>query len=194
MKQTSHGVNMFLQQAYDAFYEIFLEVFEEAFWGQNPYYRYSRLKDAICIYVELLHHKPLKIISEFIESLRGQIDGLLVKELFVIIRHLISHFPFYKCWDEVWFTKSLVTWDRVGKIHKFFDTHSGGGMRYTFIEKANNKESSVTIWLPENYKEDKPIYLKDIIPERDGMKVCLYFMTEVLSTQFPHITVKPLSD
>jgi hypothetical protein len=193
MNNFSKGERLFLQLSYEAFYEIFNEVFTERFWEQNSEYRFNKIKNAICIYAELLNYKPLKAVSTSIASVQGKVGSLLVNDMFTVIRHLLSHFPFFSTWDEVYFSKTLVTWERSGQIHRFFEKHNGGeSVQYAYREKTKNEDTHVIISLPSHYSNDETIYLKDIIPEENGMKFCINKMSEVLSSQFGYITVKAL--
>jgi len=182
MVHKSKGEKLFVEISIKMFYEIVDEVFSDPFWKQSPEYRFNKIKNAFSIYAELLNYKPLREVAEQFNSIRGPgIGRLLGVQLFKVIRHLLLHFPIYNSWEEVWFNKSLVTWERVGLIHNFFKKHSGeGGIRYTYRESKTNEDVSVNIWLPKGYLQDEKIYLSEIMPEETGMKICISLMCDVV--------------
>ncbi len=65
----------FLTLAYNAFYDIFEEVFTDTFWHNSPYYRFSKIKDAFAIYSELLNYEPIKHAINDIKIKRPPMEG-----------------------------------------------------------------------------------------------------------------------
>lgn len=191
MKQKPTGEKVFLEISFGVFYEIVNEVYSETFWEMSPEYRFNKIKNAFSIYAELLNYKPVKEVAEMHNSLRDcGVGRLLGVKLFKVIRHLLLHFPFFNTWGEFWFNKSLVTWERKGLIHDFFKKHSGdGGIRFTYTENTTKQELSVDILLPNSYLQDEKIYLKDIIPEETGIKLCIGLMCDVVAPFYAAMVV-----
>ena len=67
----------FLKPSYSFFFEIFDEVNTDDFWTKDSYYRFSRLRDAVLIYSELLEYEPIKRIIEVIRRVRPPIEAEL---------------------------------------------------------------------------------------------------------------------
>ena len=97
----------FLNLAYNRFYDIFEEVMADSFWRKRKNHRFSRIKDGFAIYTELLSYEPLKWIIEHLRKARPPMEAEIGSELFKFIRNVVSHFPFFDTWDEVWIRKSI---------------------------------------------------------------------------------------
>ena len=50
----------FLTLAYNRFYDLYDEVMDDSFWTKTDWERFSKIKQAYTIYVELLHYEPIK--------------------------------------------------------------------------------------------------------------------------------------
>src|SRR5271157_2426947 len=112
MDRPNEAEKKYLSLAYDAFYGIFEEVIADAFWEQDKYYKFCRVKDAFSIYAELLNYPPLQGVIEYLKSHRPPMEAEIGSELFKFIRNVVAHFPFFRSWEEVWIDKDLVNWYR----------------------------------------------------------------------------------
>lgn len=175
----------FLTLAYNAFYDIFEEVFTDTFWHNSPYYRFSKIKDAFAIYSELLNYEPIKHAINDIKIKRPAMEGNIGSELFKFVRNLLSHYPFFNCWDEVWINKSISNWYKDGQaIDRFLNKYAGKSeVKYRFWEADKKEMTYLTISFPTKYNSDTKIYLKDMLTENKGVKFSLILMKKILDTQ-----------
>ncbi len=175
----------FLSLAYNRFYAIFDEAIEDNFWEKDKWYRYSKIKDAFFIYSEMLNYEPIIWVLEYIKTHRPPMEAEIGSELFKFIRNVITHFPFFEKWDDVWISKNLVNWYKEGQtIDKFLEKYKGKEpVKYRFWEKDKKRMTYMSINFPKEYTDEGKIFLKDILPEKDGVKFSIIFMREVLDTQ-----------
>lgn len=112
----------------------------------------------------------------------------LLTILFSFVRNLLLHFPIFENWDDVYISKDLATWNKVGTIHKFLKESSKikiddkGTIKYRIWEKSKKLMTHISINFPEEYNDNK-IFLKDIVSEKEGIKLCISFMKEILDVQ-----------
>jgi hypothetical protein len=175
----------FLTLAYNRFYDIFEEITDDIFWDKEPYYRFSKLKDAFSVYAELLNYDPIKWMIEEIKEKRPPMEGVIGSELFKFIRNVFSHFPFFNCWDDVWINRSIVNWNKEGQsIDKFLKKYCGKNqVKYRYWEPSKKKMTYLDISFPSSYTEENKVYLKDILTEKEGAIFSLILMKKVLDTQ-----------
>lgn len=175
----------FLTLAYDKFYDIFDEVFRDDFWKKDSYYRFSKVKDAFCIYAELLNYEPIKWVLQEIKEKRPPMESEIGSELFKFVRNVFSHFPFFNYWNEVWISKSITNWYKEGQsIDRFLEKYAGKNqIKYRFWEEKNKKMTYLSISFPEVYNGDAKVYLKDILTEDEGVKFSLILMKQIIDTQ-----------
>jgi hypothetical protein len=175
----------FLIQAYNKFYDIYNEVFNDEFWSKPSYYRYLKIKLAFEIYAELLNYEPIKWVIDYIKKNRPPMEGEIASDLFKFIRNVLAHFPFFESWDEVWIDKSLVNWYRKGQsIDRFLIKYIGQDqVKYRIWEENKRRMTYLSINFPKVYDEYHKIYIKDIISEKDGIKFSLILMRKVIDTQ-----------
>ncbi len=76
--------------------------------------RFSTLKDGFAIYAELLNYEPIKWVIETLKTKTPYMEAEIGGVLFKFIRNVISHFPLFEKWDEVYLTKALVNWNKLG--------------------------------------------------------------------------------
>lgn len=180
----SAAEEQFLNLGYNKFFDICSEVYSDEFWSKSPQYRLSRISQAFSIYNELLNHKPFKSVLRWLSKYRPPMEAEISGPLFKFIRNVLSHFPFYDSWNEIWVSKQLVNWRHSNQsIDQFLEKFCGTKeVKYRFKEKAKQEFTYVTINFPKSYDESK-IYLKDIINEEQGIKLALVMMIRVLNTQ-----------
>jgi len=175
----------FLKKAYNFFYDIFDEVFDDSFWVKDPYYRFSRIRDAFLVYSELLEYEPIELIVNVVKKVRPKMEGELSKEFVLFIRNLLIHFPLFRCWDDVEFSKALINWSKPDRsIDNFLLTYSGHHeIKYRTWNPKKREMTYALINFPSKYYENTVIKLKDIISEKEGVKFCLSLMKSILSSQ-----------
>jgi len=179
----------FLTLAYNRFYDLFDEVFDDAFWGNSDWHRFSKVSQTFSIYSELLNYEPLKLVIEELKTKRPPMEAEIGSELFKFIRNVFSHFPFFERWDDVWINKSIVNWRKERlTIDKFLRKYEGlNEIKYRFWEPKRKMMTYLTVSLPNSYSDDSKIFLKDIISEKEGVKFSLILMKQILSTQIESI-------
>ena len=175
----------FLSLAYNRFHDIFEEVFKDDFWEKDPYYRFSKVKDAFSIYAELLNYEPIKWVIEEIKKKRPPMEGEIGSELFKFVRNIISHFPFFESWDSIWINQQIINWYKEGQsIDRFLKKYCRvKEVKYRFWEAEKKKMTYLSITFPTEYDEKTKIYLKDILTEREGIKFSFILMKQIMDTQ-----------
>jgi hypothetical protein len=176
---------IFLNLAYNRFYDLFDELMSDDFWERDPNYRFSKIKDGFSVYSELLNYEPIKWVIDEIKDRRPPMEGEIGGELFKFIRNVFSHFPFFDCWDEVWINKSITNWYREGQsIDRFLNKYCGKSeVKYRFWEENKKKMTYLSIRFPKSYSNESKIYIKDILREKEGVKFSFILMRKILNTQ-----------
>jgi hypothetical protein len=100
----------FLNLAYNRFYDLQEEIFDDEFWAKDAKYRYFKIKEIFSVYIELLNYKPIKHVIGQIKIKRPPLEAEISSNLFKFIRNLVSHFPFFDSWDDIYFDKELINW------------------------------------------------------------------------------------
>jgi uncharacterized protein YjgD (DUF1641 family) len=172
---------VFLGFAYSRFIDLFKEIDAAEFWERDAKYRFSRIRDVFSVYSELLNYEPIQHILKEVES-RRIVESELGKELFQMIRNLIAHFPFFDTWDEIRFTKELITWEGKSKvIDKFCEKFRERDKVSYRIRNPKTKEFSfLTIRFPKDYEKNKEIFLKDLLGEKEGARFSIRLMLRIL--------------
>lgn len=175
----------FLNLSYNRFYDIFKEIMSNSFWRKDAYYRFNKIRECFLIYSELLNYLPIQWVLEHIKKARPPMEEKIGKELFKVVRNLLVHFPFFNSWNEVWINKLLVNWCKEGQsIDKFFKTYEKHDpIKYRIWDAVKRKMTYISINFPSQYNEDKKIFLKDILAEKDGVKFSVILMKKILDTQ-----------
>jgi hypothetical protein len=116
--------------------------------------------------------------------MEAEIHGELMK----FIRNLLSHFPFFSRWDDVWISETLVTWrgpKAPRTIHNFLlNYRSHSPVKYRIWDSLKKSFNYVSINFGWLYGGDSKIYLRDIIAEREGIWFAYILMRQVLASQF----------
>lgn len=176
----------FLTLAYDRFYDIFEKFFDDTFWEKDEWARFSKIKEAFSIYSELLNYEPIKLVIEQLKTSRPPMEAEIGSELFKFIRNLISHFPFFNSWNEVWFNKLIINWNRKGQfIDRFLSKYKGKeNVKFRFWESNKKRMTYLSINFPQKYDNESKIYLKDLITtEKEGIKFSFILMRKIIDTQ-----------
>jgi hypothetical protein len=179
----------FLTLAYNRFYDLFAEVMDDSFWEKGDWERFSKIKQAYSIYAELLNYEPIKWVIEQLKTARPPMESEIGSELFKFIRNVVSHFPFFTKWDDVWVNKSIVNWYKEGlTIDKFLKKYEGNPeVKYRFWEADKKRMTYLTISFPEKYSDDTKVFLKKIISEKEGVKFSFILMRQIIDTQVEEI-------
>jgi len=179
---------VFLSLAYNRFYDLADEIIEDSFWGQEDWYRFSKVINLFSVYAELLAYEPFKYVLESIKKQRPPMESEIGGPLFKFIRNTFAHFPLFESWNEVWLTKGLVNWQKEGlTIDRFLKKYAGHTeIKYRFWEAEKKKMTYMSINFPKQYDDNK-IYLREILSEKDGVKFSLIMMRDILNTQVESI-------
>ncbi len=174
---------------YNRFYDLYDEIVDENFFMNDAKIRFYKIREAFSIYKELLSYEPIKNYLKWIKrGGRPPLEGIIADDLFSFVRNVLSHFPVFDTWNDVYINKNLATWTRPGTINKFLSKCTNikidqkGIIKYRIWEKSKQKMTYIEVVLPEEYNKNN-IYLKDIISEKDGIKFCISLMRQVLDTQ-----------
>ncbi len=175
----------FLGLAYNRFYDLFDEVMSNSFFKKSDWYRFSRIKEGFVIYTELLNYEPIDWVIEYLKKARPPMEAEIGSSLFKFIRNVVTHFPFFESWDEVYITKSLANWYKDDQsIDRFLNKYKGKEIvKYRFWESKKKKMTYLSINFPQKYDELTKIYLKEILSEKEGVKFSFILMKQVLDTQ-----------
>lgn len=137
--------------------------------------KFSILKEVSILITELLSTEETK--KKFISlanssKVKQNSENNDIKfKAFQIIRHIVTHFPFFNKWDDVFITNNLLNWN--GKdnqsIKKFFNHNVNKEITYVIYTK------SFDTWEPTHpvtmkvlpLSDDKPVFMKDMISEDD---------------------------
>jgi hypothetical protein len=179
----------FLSLAYNRFYDLYAEVMSDTFWEKDEWERFSKIKQAFSIYAELLNYEPLKEVIKQLKTARPPMESEIGSELFKFVRNVVSHFPFFEAWNNVYINKSIINWYKQGlTIDKFLTKYSGHKeIKYRFWEEDKKKMTYLSINFPELYNDDTKIYLHNIISEKEGVKFSFILMKQIMNTQVVEI-------
>lgn len=173
---------------YNRFYDLYDELSNGDFFKSEPSYRFYKIREIFSVYKELLGYEPIKYHIEVIKRTRPPLEGIIVSDLFSFVRNLLLHFPIFDNWDDVYISKDLATWNKAGTIHKFLKESTKikiddkGTIKYRIWEESKKLMTHISINFPEEYNDNK-IFLKDIVSEKEGIKLCISFMKEILDNQ-----------
>jgi len=181
---------MVLNLFYNRFYDLYEEISRDDFFNESADYRFYKIKEIFSVYKELSGYEPIKYYLRYIKSgARPPLEGIIAEDLFSFIRNVLLHFPIFTAWDDVYITKNLATWNREGTIHNFLlkstkiKIDQRGTVKYRIWENSKKKMTYIKINFPEKYDGDFKIYLKDIINEKEGIKLCIALMKKILDVQ-----------
>lgn len=174
---------------YDRFYDLYEELSNSDFFENDSSYRFYKIREIFSVYKEVIAYEPIKNHIQRIKGgSRPPIEGIVIDDLFSFVRNLLLHFPVFDNWDDVYISKDLATWNKSGTIHKFLLKSSQikiddqGIIKYRIWEKSKKLMTYISIHFPEEYADNR-IFLKDIISEKEGVKLCISFMKQILDTQ-----------
>lgn len=173
---------------YNRFYDLYDQIIKDDFFEFKENIRFYKIREIFSIYKELLTYEPIKYYLDYAKKGgRPPVEGLIVDDLFSFIRNVLSHYPIFDNWDSVYINKNLATWNKSASIDKFLTKctkikiDGRGKVKYRIWEKDHKRMTYIEVNFPEIY--DNNIFLKDIISEKDGVKLCITFMRQILDTQ-----------
>lgn len=182
---------LFLNLAYNRFYDLANEIIEDAFWDKEGWYRFSKISNLFAVYTELLTSEPFNFVLEAIKTERPPMESEIGGPLFKVIRNIFVHFPVFETWNDVWVSKELINWQNDGlTINRFLKKYYGHEIvKYRFWESDKKLMTYISVNFPDKYDDNK-IYLKDILSEKDGAKFSLIMMRKILDTQIESVKSK----
>lgn len=178
----------FLTLSFNRFLDLKKEIMADKFWNKEANYRFFIIKELFAVYCEILKYPPVQYVIER-ESRPNYSD--IGQGLFKAIRHILLHFPFFEKWDDVWINRSLVNLYSACPqfIDTFFRKYEGKPhLKYRFWEGEKKKMAYIMISFPRDYTQGEKVFLKDLLPEHDGMKFTTIFMWNILRLQIERIT------
>jgi len=178
----------FLNLSFNRFMNLFEEIISDEFWSKPDYIRFSKAKDLFAVYAEVLKYPPMQWV---IDANKRPNFSEVGSDLFRFIRHVLMHFPFFEKWEDVWIKQSLVNLysNRPQFIHKFLTENEGkDAFKYRFWEEKHNRMTYISVSLPKDYTKGEKIYLRDMVPEKDGVKFSAIFMWDIMKAQVEEIS------
>ena len=159
----------------------------DEFWDKSTYHRFSKIKDLFAVYSEILKYPPVQWV---IDGNTRPNHSDVGRDLFKLVRHILMHFPFFERWDDVWITESLVNLYSTRRqfIDRFLSENEGRGeLKYRFWEEKKKKMTYISVIFPKDYTNGAKVFLRDILPEKDGVKFSAIFMWNILKVQVEEI-------
>ena len=173
----------FIKIASIRFDDIFDEVMDsDIFWKQNDWYRFSKTKEALMVYSELLKSEQIKLIIKDMQKKRPTVIKI-ADDFACFIRNIIIHFPLFESWNEVWISKLIVNWNKKHqRIDKFLEENRGKQFcEFEFMPDTQKQQIyNLKINFPKKYDGKSVIYLKEMIPEKEGVIFLFILMNYVL--------------
>jgi hypothetical protein len=156
---------------------------KSSFWQKDSYNRFARIKEAFVLFTEISSHKSMKLFPNLYDEVF--LFPFLTNEVFRFVRNVISHFPLFDSWDDVWISKSLINWNKAGRSIDKFLTNNVGKETLGYAYKEENEDKSVFPTLvdfnfPKLYDENSKIYLKDLISEKNGIIFSIRVMVFII--------------
>jgi hypothetical protein len=164
----------------------------DIFIEKSDLYRFSRIKDAFAVYTELLNYEPIKVFIDHLKVTRPPVEAEIGNDLFKFIRNVITHYPFFDRWDDVWISNSLANWYQEGQsIDRFLEKYKGHPtIKYRFWEASKKRMTFVLINFPDTYKKGTRVYLNYYLTENEGIKFSLLLMKKIIDSQVEQIKKK----
>lgn len=173
-----------LNLGYKRFFEIYDEFISEDFWNLSAENRLFKLKNCFEIYTELLKYEPIKFYMDYLKKHRPPQEGFIANEYFLFIRNVLSHFPYFRCWNDIYLNEENAIWNlpKNSSILKFLKKYSNSEtIKYRLWDSKKKKFTYIDIKFP--HSGDKKIFMKDLVSEKEGMLFCMVLMKQVLESQ-----------
>lgn len=173
-----------LDLAYTRFFEIYDEFILKDFWELSAEIRLFKFKNCFEIYSELLKYEPIKWYINYLRKHRPLQEGFFAEEYFLFIRNILNHFPYFRCWDDIFINENMAIWNSPNNssIAKFLKKYSDSDtVKYRVWDNKEKKDTYMDINFPSS--NEKKIFIKDLISEKEGMFFCMVLMRQVLESQ-----------
>ena len=86
----------FLNLSYNRFLDLYSEILDDDFINLESELKFYKIKDAFCIYAELLSYTPIKEFVDNLRKTRPPMEAELSSDFLKFIRNILIHFPFLK--------------------------------------------------------------------------------------------------
>ncbi len=175
---------LFLNIAYERFFQLCDIITNDNFMTFSDSVRLFYIKEIISLYTELLNYEPIKYVIEYLKTHRPPMEAELSSELLKFIRNVLSHFPLFNSWNDIWINTDMCTWNKKdGSILKFLKKYSKHGqIKYRIWDNQKKEMTYLDINFTFDISSSK-IYLKDILEEKSGVKFLVALMRPVLNSQ-----------
>ena len=177
-----------LQLAYERFYSYFDEFMADDFWELSSEIRLLKIKACFDIYNELLKYEPIKKYTEYLKEHRPPQEGFIAYEYFVFVRNILTHFPFFLEWNDIYITENLSGWNspQYSSINKFIKQNiDKESVKYRVWIAKSKKMVYMDINFPK--KSNDKIFLRDLISEKEGLLFCMVLMKQVIDSQIEKV-------
>jgi len=165
-----------------------LEIQETLKTVKNSEIKFFYIKELFILFAEMEKVKFTRSYEgEQEEEIKTTVQNL--KQTIAFYRNVVSHFPFYNTWSEIWiskeYTKALqskhqLEQNNFGSIYKYLAACENM-TSYTYRVKLHQKDEPYifTLRYPKNIEEDTKIYFKDMVNE-DELLMWLFDLTPYL--------------
>jgi len=146
-----------------------------------PHIRLLYLKELFTIFEEL-HKIKFARSNEGKMSLQTKQTLDEMKLIVAFIRNVVSHFPLFNTWDDIWISQDFsvkMGGTERGKIFKFLKHNEQRIPIAVQVIYKNNSVRQANFNYPQHLEQHQVVYLKDIISEEDGAIIVLAIMSEI---------------
>ena len=174
---------LFLEKAYNSFYDSYEKITTQKNISSEE--KFNIISKIFSIYSECLKYEPIGYYKLHIKQSRPEWETIALN-FFEIIRHIITHFPFFNNWNEVSFNRDLILWNwKHSKIDSFLKENEGkDGFKWRVWDWINKTMKYwYTINFPKKYNNNDVIFLKDLIDEDLWIDFSLIMIKQVLDSQ-----------
>ena len=142
---------------------------------KSDIFSFQDIKYVSALVSELLSNRDTKKAFELAAS-KSEVNGKnneIWLECFEIVRNILTHFPWFNSWDEIYISRALLNWNNnTGKkqhIERFFDKYANKTLEYTIYHYNGSNwipwhKSTLKVPKLLSYKK---VYLKDMISIKD---------------------------
>lgn len=187
----------FLEICYKRFFDLFIILNQKDFFGLDPSVRLCRFKEIFSAYDELKKYRPIKSHISYLASKskkktnKDKVENE-VEQLFSFTRHILSHFPLFDSWDEIYINYNIVNWAEPGQfIDTFLTGHKGKKdcvFQYVdFLNPIEKPPIKLQISFPR-YLIGRDIFLKDFISEKTVVEFSKNYMLERIISQIENVS------
>ena len=165
-----------LEPFFNRFYTLYNEVTSNDFMNESSELRFYKIKELFLLYIEMTNYELIKKYLDWVKhGGRPIFDGIIAGDLFSCIRNIFSHYPLFNNWNDVYIDKDLATWHKKGSIDKFLSNcgkikiDDKAQVKYRIWQYETKKMTYFSVNLNNDYKNNKKVFLHDIIQEDMGI-------------------------